>query len=284
MAIDSHFHIWQLARNDYGWLNPAVNPALAPICRNVATTDWQRQAAPMGIDAGILVQAAPTEAETVFLLQQAERHPGILGVVGWVDWLAPDAPERIHKLAKNPRLKGLRPMLQDIPDPAWMLQPALQPALEAMADCGLVFDALVKPQHLPHLLALAQRHPALKIVIDHGGKPDIAAQQWQPWADGMAGLAQGSLAWCKVSGLLTEAGPQPATTIARPWMQHLANTFGPNRLLWGSDWPVLELSGASYGDWWQECQDWVSGWHSAEQLAFWGGNARKVYSLQAGAG
>ncbi len=284
MSIDSHFHIWQLARGDYGWLNPAANPALAPICRDVTVVDWQTQALPLAAEGGVVVQAAPSEAETAFLLQQAEQHPSILGVVGWVDWLAPDAAERIHALAQHPKLKGLRPMLQDIADPAWILRPDVQPALQAMADCGLVLDALVKSVHLPHILTLARQHPALKIVIDHGGKPDLAAQEWQPWADGMSRLAQETCAWCKVSGLLTEAGPQPAPTIARPWMQHLATTFGPYRLLWGSDWPVLELSGARYADWWRECQAWVNPWPSAEQLAFWGENARAVYSISSGAG
>ena len=133
MSIDAHFHCWQLARGDYGWLPPS----LAPIYRDVAVSDWQQQAAAHGVDGGVLVQAAPTEAETAFLLEQADAHPGVLGVVGWVDWLAADAPARIKALARRARLKGLRPMLQDIDDVRWILQPALAPALHTMSDCGI---------------------------------------------------------------------------------------------------------------------------------------------------
>jgi L-fuconolactonase len=117
--IDAHFHCWQLARGDYGWLTPA----LAPLYRDVAVADWQAQAAPLGITGGVLVQAAPTEAETQFLLAQADANPAVLGVVGWVDMLAADAPARIEALARHPRLKGLRPMLQDIPMPNGFCNP-----------------------------------------------------------------------------------------------------------------------------------------------------------------
>ncbi len=149
-----------------------------------------------------------------------------------------------------------------------------------MADCGLVFDALVKSAHLPHILTLAQRYPALKIVIDHGAKPAIAKGEWQPWAQGIERLAQQTHVVCKVSGLLTEAGPRPAASAAHAWMQHLLHNFGAGRLLWGSDWPVLELSGASYRDWHATCRAWTAAWTGPEQAGFWGGNARRIYRLQ----
>ena len=279
MAIDAHFHCWQLARADYGWLNPTENPAVRTICRDVSVADWQAQSQPAGVRGGILVQAVPTVAETAFLLEQALQHAAVLGVVGWVDWLAPDAALQVRRLARQPYLKGLRPMLQDVADPAWILQPAVQPALAGMADEGLVFDALVKPLHLPHILTLAKRYPSLQIVIDHAGKPDIAAQQWQPWADAMERLAGETQAHCKVSGLLTEAGPRPPLTAALRWMNHLRTRFGPQRLLWGSDWPVLELSGASYADWHATCQTWAVPWTACEQAGLWGGNAQRMYQL-----
>ncbi len=117
MSIDAHFHCWQLSRADYGWLAPA----LAPIYRDVTVADWQAQSAPQGVTGGVLVQAAATEAEKHFLLAQADANPSVLGVVGWADWLAPDVPRRIERLAQHPKLKGLRPMLQDIADPLWIL-------------------------------------------------------------------------------------------------------------------------------------------------------------------
>lgn len=274
--VDAHFHCWQLARGDYGWLTPA----LAPIYRDVTVADWQAQSAPHGITGGVLVQAAPTEAETQFLLAQAEANPAVLGVVGSVDFLAADAPARIEKLARHPRLKGLRPMLQDIADVEWILQPAVAPALRAMADCGLVFDALVKSAHLPHILTLAGRHPELRMVIDHCAKPDIAAGEWQPWADGIARIADETGALCKLSGLMTEAGPRPQPCAVRRWGEHVLQSFGADRVVWGSDWPVLELAG-TYAQWWGEAQQLLAGLDAKGQAAVMGENAMRLYRLDA---
>jgi len=274
-VIDAHFHCWDLARGDYGWLTPA----LAPIYRDVAVVDWQEQSQPHGVRGGVLVQAAPTEAETRFLLEQADANPAVLGVVGWVDFLAADAPARIQALARHPRLKGLRPMLQDIADPEWILQPAAAPALRAMAGCGLVFDALVKSAHLPHILTLAGRHPELRMVIDHGAKPDIAVGEWQPWADCMARIANETQAMCKLSGLLTEAGPRPAPGAVRRWAEYVLQTFGADRVVWGSDWPVLELA-APYAMWWATSRQLVERLDEKGQAAVMGGNAARLYGLE----
>jgi L-fuconolactonase len=274
MTIDGHFHCWQLARGDYGWLTPA----LGALYRDVRVADWQAQAEPHGVLAGVLVQAAPTEAETEFLLDEAEAHPAVLGVVGWVDLLAADAPRRIARLARRPLLKGLRPMLQDIADPDWILQPALDPAIAAMVEHGLVFDALVRPPHLPRIVALARRHRALRIVIDHGAKPAIAAGEWQPWADALARVAAETSADCKLSGLLTEAGPAPAPDAARRWAGHVLACFGTRRVLWGSDWPVLELA-SDYASWWHEVNTLLAAYPASESAAVLGGNARRVYKL-----
>lgn len=275
MSIDAHFHCWRLARDDYGWLTPA----LAPIYRDVAVTDWQAQSALHGVTGGVLVQAAPTGAETHFLLEQADAHPAVLGVVGWVDLGADDAPAHIETLARHPCLKGLRPMLQDMNDARWILQPALAPALRAMSDCGLVFDALIKSVHLPHMVTLAGRYPDLRLVIDHAAKPDIAAGEWQPWADGIAQLASETRATCKLSGLLTEAGRAPMPGAVRRWGEHVLACFGASRVVWGSDWPVLELSG-SYGQWWSETQQLLAYLSPQEQAAILGENAKRLYHLQ----
>jgi L-fuconolactonase len=277
MTIDSHFHIWQLSRGDYGWLSPD-RPDLVPIYRDITVADWQAQSAPHGVTGGVLVQAAPTEAETHYLLRQAQASDQVLGVVGWVDWLAADAPERIKALATNPKLKGLRPMLQDIEDVQWILQPALTPALQAMVDGDLVFDALVKSAHLPHILTLAKRHPNLRMVIDHAAKPNIAAGEWQPWADGIARIAAGTSAYCKLSGMLNEAGLNPQPGAVGRWAQHVLACFGPQRVVWGSDWPVLELAG-SYAGWWEESRQILSSLRAAEQAAVMGNNARWLYQL-----
>lgn len=161
-------------------------------------------------------------------------------------------------------------MLQDIVDPDWILQPALAPALDAMAEQGLVFDALVRPVHLARVREVARRHPRLRIVIDHGAKPAIAGHERQPWDAAMERIAGETEAMCKLSGLLTEAGPaagDPRQVL--PWMEHLLRSFGPRRLLWGSDWPMLELAGR-YEGWWALCRDFA---------APLGGNAACMYRL-----
>lgn len=277
-TIDAHFHCWQLARGDYGWLTPA----LGDIHRDVAVDDWTAVSCRHGVAAGVLVQAAPTEAETLFLLEQARMHERVLGVVGWTDLAAADAPGRVEALARQPGLVGLRPMLQDLADPDWILRREVAPALEAMAACGLAFDALVKPVHLSRVRRLVDRHPDLRVVIDHGAKPDIAAGMWQPWADEMLALARQTPVKCKLSGLLTECGARPAPAAARPWARHLIDSFGYDRVLWGSDWPVLELAGR-YEGWWAETQSLLdeSGATHAQRAAVLGANARTFYRLPA---
>ena len=269
--IDAHFHIWQLARGDYGWLTEAVGP----IFRDVTLDDWRRVAAPCGVGAGILVQAAPSEAETHFLLRQAQFAPDVLGVVGWVDMLADDVRHRIGALAKDSKLRGLRPMLQDISDPDWVLRETLGSAFNAMLALDLSFDALVKPVHLPRLLKLARRYPELHIVVDHAAKPDIAGGQWQDWADALARLAEQPQVCCKLSGLWTEAGRAATADSLEPYVRHVTSCFGPGRTLWGSDWPVLELA-ATYPQWHQWALRQVDG---KDQGLVFDGVARRVYRL-----
>lgn len=270
--IDAHFHIWQLARADYGWLTPAQGV----IYRDVSLDDWRRVRESSGVLGGILVQAAPTEAETRFLLEQAHAAPDVLGVAGWVDMLAGDAARRIRHLAREPKLRALRPMLQDLADPDWILQDALHPAFEALLDCDLSFDALIKPVHLRRILALAMRYPGMRIIVDHGAKPDIAAGQWNDWAGGIERLAGVPNVFCKLSGLWTEASPGAHADALHPYGRHLMTCFGPDRVLWGSDWPVLELAG-SYAAWHTAARAMVP---DADHPHVFGGAARIAYKLR----
>lgn len=275
--IDAHFHCWQLARGDYGWLTPE----LAPIYRDVQVADWQQQAQAWGVTGGVLVQAAPTAQETAFLLQQAQANPAVLGVVGWIDMLAPDAIEQVADCAAQPLLKGLRPMLQDLSDPDWILQPAIQPVLRAMAQSGLVLDALIKPLHLPRILALTQAHPDLTVVVDHGAKPLIDAAAMSAWAESMKQLADQTnpdKVVCKLSGLWTEAPAGQPVEVVRPWCEALLAIWGARRLLWGSDWPVLELAGNG-ADWRHLTLDVLRKRSPQEQADVLGGNARRIYRL-----
>ena len=273
MIVDAHQHFWQVARGDYGWLTPD----LEPLFRDFMPGDLAPHLAAHGIDGTVLVQAAPTVAETAFLLELAEREPAILGVVGWVDFEAASAPEDIARLAAHPKLVGLRPMIQDIADDRWMLRADLAPAWAAMAAADLVFDALVFPRHLPHLRRLLARHADLRVVIDHGAKPRIAAGEFDAWAREMAAIARESRALCKLSGLLTEAGPDWTAAQVAPYVRHLLDCFGTERLIWGSDWPVLTLA-ASYARWFDLAQALVP--EGAARARIFGQTAVETYRLR----
>ena len=184
MMIDAHHHFWQVARGDYGWLTPDTGV----LYRDYGPSDLLPQLAEHGISATILVQCAETAAETRFLLEIAQRTPCIAGVVGWVDFAAPDAARVIGELARDPLLVGLRPMVQDLPDDDWLLRRDLKPAMDAMVEHQLVFDALIYPRHLPRLDAFLDRYPDLAVVLDHGAKPFIRDKVLDPWRADVAAI------------------------------------------------------------------------------------------------
>lgn len=277
MRIDAHQHFWRRDRGDYHWLDPGQNPALAPIYRDYLPADLEPQLARADVAQTILVQAAATVAETRYLLQLAAQTPFIGGVVGWVDFEAPDAPATIADLAQDAKLVGLRPMIQDIPDTEWMLRESLEPAFEAMIDHGLVFDALVKPPHLPALLELSGRYPELSMVLDHGAKPPIASGDLAEWKHGVAALARNSSMVCKLSGLVTEAGSADPGKLAAG-VEHLLDHFGPARLMWGSDWPVCELV-CSYHDWLLASDKLLERLGDADRALIQTDNARETYGI-----
>lgn len=271
--IDAHHHFWSVARGDYGWLTPDL-----PICRDYGPRHLAPLLAGTGIERTILIQAAPTEAETEYLLGLAATTPLVAGVVGWVDFDAADAAARVHKMADKAKIVGLRPMLQDISDDEWLLRRSLAPAWAAMVERGLSLDALVKPRHLGVLLRFLDRHPDLQIVIDHGAKPDIARGARETWASDLAAIAKGTAARCKLSGLATEAAPRWSLDDIRPYVDHLLDMFGAPRLMWGSDWPVLELNGC-YARWFEACQRLTAHLGMVDRALLFGGTAREFYRL-----
>ncbi|KRD96279.1 amidohydrolase [Bosea sp. Root381] len=277
MRIDAHQHFWQLARADYGWLRPA----LGPIYRDFGPADLAPLLARHAIDRTILVQAAPTEAETRFLLGIAARTPFVAGVVGWADFDAPDIARRIELLASHDGLVGLRPMVQDIADDDWLAKPALAPAFAAMRAHGLVFDALLLPRHIPAALAILAREPELPVVIDHAAKPDLVTGDLADWRAGIAALAAHPNVVCKLSGLVTESAADWTIETLRPVVAHLLATFGPQRLIFGSDWPVLTLR-AEYSHWIETAEALLEGCTDGEREAVFGGNAARVYLSRGG--
>ena len=272
MRIDAHQHYWQVSRGDYGWLTPA----LGPIHRDFGPQDLVPLLARHGIERTILVQAAPTEAETAFLLDIAERNHSVAGVVGWCDFDAHDASERIARLSGNPLLVGLRPMVHDIPDENWLARPSLAPAFAAVAAHDLVFDALLRPQHIAPLLAVLDRHPTLAVVVDHAAKPDLISGEIANWREDIAAVAARPQTFCKISGLVTEASAGWTTETLRPAVSHLLAVFGPDRLIWGSDWPVVTLR-ADYSRWFETVAELLAPLPEADRAAIMGGNAQRLY-------
>ncbi|KAF1687907.1 amidohydrolase [Pseudoxanthomonas broegbernensis] len=275
--LDAHQHYWRPARGDYGWLTPAMDV----LYRNWQPSDLRPLLAAHDVAATVLVQAAPTEAETEELLRIASEEPTVAGVVGWVDLEAGDAPARIGALAARAggRLLGLRPMLQDLDDPDWVARPALDAAFEAMAAHGLVLDILARPSHLAAARTRLLRHPHLRAVLDHCGKPDIAAGEDPAWRAGVAALARDTGAYCKLSGLLTQAPAGAGIEDLSPWVEHVFACFGPQRVLWGSDWPVLNLAG-DYAGWLRLATGLVRRHAPGAERAVFAGNARALYRLE----
>lgn len=278
MRVDAHQHFWRLADRAGAWL-PAD---LAAIHRDFGPSDLAPLLRDARVDATIAVQSLPSLEDTRWLLQVARDAGFVKGVVGWIDMKSPTAAQEIARLARDPLLKGLRPMLQDLPDDHWIADPATAPATEAMVRHGLVFDALVRPRQLAGLHAFALRHPGLPIVIDHAAKPFIALGEIEPWRSDMARLAALAQVHCKVSGMVTEAGPGATRDALRPFMQALWTLFGPRRLIWGSDWPVVRLA-CDYASWCALAESLLDTAAppatDADREAFFGGNAAALYRL-----
>lgn len=278
MGVDGHQHFWKLDRGDYGWLTPD----LAPVYRDFGPADLAPHLAASAIARTVLVQAAPTDAETDWMLSLAEQTDSVGAVVGWTDFDASAAEARIEALAGRPKLHGLRPMLQDLPDDAWMLKPTLFSAYRALIRHGLRFDALIRPRHLANLIRLTDKLPDMRLVIDHAAKPAIA--DWKPgdlafkgWAAAMAALSVRG-AYCKLSGLVTEAATDWTVNDLRPYFDVLIRHFGPRRLIWGSDWPVVGLNGG-YDAWWHASVELLAGLPAGDRDAILGGNATVFYGL-----
>lgn len=274
--IDAHQHFWRIERGDYGWMDDSV----AAIRRDYLPADLSAHAQAGGVVGTVVVQAADSEAETEFLLSLAGQSALIQGVVGWVDLSLDSAPESLSRFAANRYFKGVRPMLQDIEDTLWILQPTVLRNLDTLTELGLTLDALVTPRHLAVIQKLAQLKPELPIVIDHCAKPVIANGQAasEEWQLAMQRLAEFPQLYCKVSGLANEYGAAWSAEALQTVFQHVLSCFGADRLMWGSDWPVLELVG-QYPDWLAAAKDLAGALSEVEQQAIFATSAQKFYSL-----
>ncbi|WP_299045794.1 amidohydrolase family protein [uncultured Tateyamaria sp.] len=279
MKIDAHQHFWQPARGDYDWM-PKDDATLS---RPYVPTDLAPQLATAGISRSILVQAAATVNETEYMLGLADATETVGAVVGWVDFEASDVAETLARLGKHPKFSGVRPMIQDIPDDDWMLRDDVQNGFRAVCDLGLTFDALGFPRHLANFLTILTRYGDMRCVLDHCMKPDIAGHSpdsFQHWADGMSAIARETGAYCKFSGLVTEASDNWTVDDLRPYAFHIFETFGPDRVMWGSDWPVVRLR-AEYDRWLEAAEILTDALTADEKVCVFGGTAAEFYQIDA---
>ncbi len=272
MKIDSHQHFWNPARGDYGWMD---GEGAAPIRKPYAPHDMAAILKRHGISKTVLVQAAPTVNETEYMLGLADGTDFIAKVVGWIDFENRDDLKHLSRFAKHPKFAGVRPMIQDLPDPEWMHRKDIAWAFDAIIDLDVTFDALGYPIHLEPFQRLFDRYPKMRIVIDHCMKPVIRNNEFDTWAKTIASIARTTPVFCKLSGLATEAAKGWTSDTLKPYARHVIESFGPQRVMWGSDWPVLTLNG-SYDSWVTASQEIVE---PDEVNAIFGGTATHFYRL-----
>ena len=273
MRIDAHQHFWAIARGDYDWMDSGAH--LAPIRRDFAPADFEEYRRKYQIDRTVLVQAAPSVAETEYMLGLADATPWIAKVVGWVDFENPDHRRQRERFARHPKFSGVRPMIQDIADVDWMLRLDVQWAYDAICALDLTFDALGVPRHLGSFQRLFDRYPKMRVVIDHCLKPEIRNDCFDAWAEAMAAIAAKTPVYCKLSGLATEAKQDWDLATLKPYADHVINSFGADRVMWGSDWPVVNLAGGY--DSWHGAADAIV--LPADRDRIFGGTAKEFYRI-----
>ena len=279
MIVDAHHHLWDPARGDYGWM-PPDDPVLS---RVYGLAEAEATFHQHSVVQSVIVQAAPTVAETDYMLGLADNSAVIAGVVGWIDFENRDDRRHLERFARHPKFRSVRPMVQDIADDDWLLRPAIRWAFDAVRDLGLAFDALGFPRHAPRFLEIFQRDPGLRAVIDHCLKPQIRDGHFDGWAAGMERFARETSVSVKLSGLVTEAGADCSPATLKPYVDHVLAAFGPARVMWGSDWPVCRLR-MEYGDWLGSARTLTSHLGAAERIALFATNAQNFYQLPPPAG
>jgi L-fuconolactonase len=274
--IDAHQHFWKLARADYPWMSPEVKV----LYRDYLPSDLAPLLRRTGIESTIVVQATPTEAETEFLLDLATRTDFIAGVVGWLDFEDAAFPSKLDKLLRHPKFVGLRPMLQDLSDDAYILRPSVLDNLRHLVDRDVALDFLTLPQHLPYVLKALDMIPNLRGVIDHLSKPPIAKGRLSGWAENILRVAAYPRIQCKLSGLVTEANRDWTPKDLEPFVSHAFEAFGEDRMMFGSDWPVC-LQAGSYAEVLNALRAILDPYLDKDGIAkVYGANAIKFYKLK----
>jgi L-fuconolactonase len=274
-VIDSHQHFWRYSPEEYDW----IDSSMAKLRADFLPADLQTEMASARVDACVAVQACQTVEETGWLLDLAETSGFIAGVVGWAPIAAPEFPEVLSRIVVNPKLKGLRHVVQAETDDRFLLRPAFRAGLREMTRAGLVYDLLILPHQLPQAIECVEEHPEQSFVLDHAAKPPLRAGDLSDWERDFRQLSRHENVCCKLSGLATEGDWTSWTEESlRQVFDVLLESFSPQRILAGSDWPVCTLA-TSYTQWWSLLRRWVAELTATEQGAILGGNAERIYRL-----
>ena len=275
MTIDSHHHFWQYSPREYGW----IDSEKTLLRRDFLPRDLKPELDAAGIEGAVSVQARQTVEETETLLGYASKNGFIRGVVGWVPLADPAVSDNLARLAANPKLKAVRHVVQDEPDDEFLLRSDFNRGIELLQKFDLVYDILVYERHLPYTIQFVDRHQEQIFVLDHIGKPRIRDRSFTAWRKAIAKIAERPHVTCKVSGMITEAELSNWTEEQlQPYFETVLESFGPKRLMFGSDWPVCLLA-CSYGRWVRIVSKFVSRLSGAEQTQIFGQTAADIYKL-----
>lgn len=275
--LDAHQHFWRYDPAEYSW----IGDSMAAIRRDFLPADLQAACAGSGVSGSIAVQAQQAVAETQWLLEIAAQNDFVRAVVGWVPLVEKRAGEMLEELAQNRKLRGVRHVLQDETDPCYMLRGDFNEGVGALKELGLRYDILIYERHLPQTIEFVDRHPVQVFILDHLAKPRVAARELTPWRENFARLAKRPNVYCKLSGLVTEADHHTWTEEELvPYLDCALEEFGPRRLMFGSDWPVLLLA-SRYLRWITVLEGVVGRLSETEQERIWSGTAQEAYGLPA---
>ncbi len=273
--IDAHHHLWRYSKEEYGW----ITSNMAPIARDFLPQDLEQALSSSGIHASIAVQARQSLEETQSLLDFAQQFDVIRGVVGWAPIAGHEFPAVLDRLKHFRKLRGLRHVVQDEPDDAFLLRPDFNAGIALLKQYGLVYDILIFERQLPAAISFVDRHPSQVFVLDHIAKPRIRARELEPWRTNIRELACRENVFCKLSGMVTEADwARWRPRNLQPYIDVVLEAFGPKRLMAGSDWPVCLLA-ATHQNWFSTLRAFISSLSGAEQDMILGGVAAQVYSL-----
>ena len=276
VLIDAHHHLWKYNEQDYGWMS---DEAFRSLRRDFLTGDLMEATRNSDVRGTIAVQARQSLFETEWLLETAAHNSLVQGVVGWVPLRSPEVGSILEQFAHDPKLKGVRHVVQDEPDELFILRDDFNRGVALLKDFGFIYDILIFERHLAQATEFVDRHPQQVFVLDHVAKPRIRESLISPWEERLRELAKRENVYCKVSGMVTEADWSAwSAQQLRPYFDVVLSAFGPSRLMFGSDWPVLTLAG-NYDTWVRTFQSFIAELSADEQMRISSGTALEVYRI-----